>query len=440
MMNLLIYSLIYLFQAFILWQYCDNLLIAKTPQKTTIPTLLILYLILLGVSSFQFNTLNLIAFFLVNSIFIYALFYTTIPLCIFHGLFLTFLMWGSELLIITIFPAINIGYDMSLANTTNIVILAIISKTLYFLIVRIIVNISPLHNKAITLKTKESLILLAVPISTLFILGTLALTTISFPLTYDIYLLIAFSCILLLLLNILVYSAHYYISNHNKEYMKMELQLQHDKNQVSYYKNLLQYDDEQKIMIHDIKKHLTVIASLNSATKYEEATLYIDKLSNMDSLRPSLRVCDHELLNVILNKYSTQAKSNEIKFHIDIRSNSLLFIANDDLTSLFCNLLDNAFESTLHLAESYIELSVTQSEETLTTTIALINSCEVTPFLPDGKTLITKKPNSHRHGFGIKSIDKIVYQYHGLINRYYQEETLTFHTIILINQVDLSKC
>lgn len=41
-------------------------------------------------------------------------------------------------------------------------------------------------------------------------------------------------------------------------------------------------------------------------------------------------------------------------------------------------------------------------------------------------------PHSHKHGFGLKSIRKIVAKYNGNIQIYYNSDTLTFHAIITL--------
>ena len=55
------------------------------------------------------------------------------------------------------------------------------------------------------------------------------------------------------------------------------------------------------------------------------------------------------------------------------------------------------------------------------------------PFSPNGE-LVSSKQNPQAHGFGIKSIEKIIHNYNGNIQMYYDEETSTFHTIIMLKK------
>lgn len=84
--------------------------------------------------------------------------------------------------------------------------------------------------------------------------------------------------------------------------------------------------------------------------------------------------------------------------------------------------------------DSFIEISVCKREKTPFIIITIINSSKKKPFEePDGK-LATTKPNKRKHGFGIKSIRKTVAKYHGDMQMYYNQESLTFHTVITLKE------
>ena len=124
-------------------------------------------------------------------------------------------------------------------------------------------------------------------------------------------------------------------------------------------------------------------------------------------------------------------RDRHIAFHADIRSNTTTFLSDSDVTSLFCNLLDNAVEASQRIKDPYIEISATQREHTPFIIITIINSCACNPFSPNGE-LVSSKPDPQAHGFGIKSIEKIVHNYNGNMQMYYDGETFTFHTIIML--------
>ena len=124
-----------------------------------------------------------------------------------------------------------------------------------------------------------------------------------------------------------------------------------------------------------------------------------------------------------------------IVFLTDIRSGTIDFLTDSDLTSLFCNLLENAIEATCNIQNPFIEINTSKRDKTPFVLITAINSCRINPFTQKHNRLNTTKPDKHKHGFGIKSIRKIVKKYHGNMQMYYNDDTLTFHTIITLKEI-----
>lgn len=149
-------------------------------------------------------------------------------------------------------------------------------------------------------------------------------------------------------------------------------------------------------------------------------------------LKEASRLCDHEMLNTILCQYKRQCDNKHISFHVDIRHGTTDFIADSDLTSLFGNLLDNAMEAAGSIPEAFIEITTARRANTPFIVITVINSSRKNPFSNPQGTLATSKSDKRRHGFGIKSIRKTVGKYQGDIKMYYNDDTLTFHTIITL--------
>lgn len=80
-----------------------------------------------------------------------------------------------------------------------------------------------------------------------------------------------------------------------------------------------------------------------------------------------------------------------------------------DLTALFGNLLDNAFDATKNIPKSYIELNAAPSRKNSNEIIiTMINSCETNPFSKNIQRLISTKQNKRKHGYGMKSIQMII--------------------------------
>lgn len=244
---------------------------------------------------------------------------------------------------------------------------------------------------------------------------------------------VSLAAVLLLVSNLFVFGLNQYNQKKNQEYIEMQLLLQRESNFTEYYKMILSQSENQSILIHDIKNHLQSIESLNEQGNREKISAYIQQLLLSSDLKEVSRICDHEMLNTILSRYQMQCEEKGISFIADIRSGTNNFFSNNELTSLYCNLLENAIEATTNIQNSYIEINVTKRENTPFTVITVINSCLVNPFPTNAANELTsRKPDKQKHGFGIKSIKKIVKKHHGNMQMYYNNDSLIFHTIITL--------
>jgi sensor histidine kinase regulating citrate/malate metabolism len=245
---------------------------------------------------------------------------------------------------------------------------------------------------------------------------------------------ITLSAVFLLAANLLMFGINQYNQKKNMEFTEMQLLLQQESDSARYYEMLRSQNENQRILIHDIKKHLQSIEMLNEQKEHNKISAYIQQLVLSSDLKESSRLCDHNMLNSILCRYMQQCTDSHITFHVDIRSGTTDFIADNDLTSLFCNLLDNAIAAAGSIPDSFIEINTSKREKTSFVVITVINSCRKNPFLRKDRQLRTDKTDKNRHGFGLKSIRKAVNKYHGNMQMYYNDDTLTFHTIITLKQ------
>lgn len=429
-MNTIVFIFIYVIEAIIAWQYCTHLLILKKTTQINILGLILTYSLLFVISFSKNPVLNMIFFALLNIIYMFIIYDIRIINTFFHTGVLCLVMNFSELITLNIFPNFNLGFYDGSYTHFNFILLSFISKSFYFIIIRIMIHFTRTQNKEVVLSAKETILLFVVPIATFWIFTSIICYTTVVTLPTTITRMLSISSILLLVLNFVIYYIFYYMSNQNIEYTKLQLQLQRDEDVAYYYQMLLKQDEEQKILIHDINKHLQTLQTFQQNKEYNKSDAYLQEIIHSEALTPSVRICNHELLNAILYRYTRLTLEKNIDFHIDIRNNCLNFIADEHLTSLFCNLLDNALEAAPSMPNPYIELNAIQRNNTPVTTISVINSCRINPFISGSNKLLTKKIDSHRHGFGIKSIDRIIKKYNGSINMYYNEESHTFHTIL----------
>lgn len=423
------YSFSFFMEAIILWQYTSTLFVSRRKPWINLTVLSILYFILFSASLLEYKVLNTTLYFLANFLFLLCNMELKWYTAFFHSAILMAIMGMCEL---TAYGMIQPQFFKNNGDFFNLFIFAVFNKLIFFTVTCVLTHFMKPRQKRNEQYDKSIFLLIFIPITSIFIMLTLMNSGNTDTLSPTQSWMITLSAIFLLISNLLVFGINQYNQKKSLEYVEMQLMLQKESDSAKYYKMLSEQNENQSIFIHDIKKHLQSIALLNTQQENEKVSAYINQLMLSSDLRESVRLCDHEMLNAILCRYQRQCEQEHISFHADIRSRTINFMTNNDITSLFCNLLDNAFEASVHIPESFIEINVEKKDNTPITLITMKNSCRTNPFLPSGRNFITHKPDKSKHGFGIKSIRRIVKKYHGNMEIYYKDSSSTFHVIIML--------
>lgn len=434
METLICYILIYIAEASIIWLYARRLFPLRFRTLPALLTLAVCYTALFSLHFFQLSWLNIIAFLTGNFFFLLAACRTSPPAALIHAAVVTAAMSVGEL--ISVACLFQIAYDFYTRQFSfrDLVVSSVFSKLIYFFILQLILCFLTRRKRSQNRSDLGIVILVISSLISFFFILTLITICENVNYSDSMDWMITVSVILMLVLNLLIFGFFNYSQKRNEEFTNLQLRLQREEDNAQYQKMLLQEDESQKILIHDIRKHLQTIAALNRDGGSEKVTSYIAELIHSADLQTAARVSDNALLNSILGRYIRRCRENHISFQTDIRRDSVSFLSDRDMTSLFCNLLDNAIEAAVSQPSPMIDLSVTYRTELSMTVITLINSCRENPFSGKGKRLATTKADPARHGFGLKSIRQVVENYHGEMNLYYEQETGTFHTVLTLYQ------
>lgn len=424
----------YIVEAVIIWQYSAELFEQRRTGKIRFLTLCGLYLVLFCASLIKSTWLNISLYFIANFIFLYSQHHLKWYSALFHSTMITAIMGTSELIVYAVLKHSTPDFWKNSQNYSYKWLFLIFNKLLFFMVINILTYIVKGHKKCTVQQDKSVFLLLLIPVSSVFTVLTFTTIGEALPLPPSMDWAVSLCAIQLLVSNLLVFGINQYNQKRNEEFTQLQLQLQKEADSAEYHKMLTSRNENQRILIHDIKKHLQSIDLLNSDGKPEKIHAYIEQLMKSADLKEAVRLCDHDMLNAILCRYMRQCNEKHIDFHTDVRQGTIDFLSENDLTSLFCNLLDNALEAAEHFPTPFIELTVKNRDRTPFTVITLINSCRTNPFSGPDNTLISNKPDRQHHGFGIKSIQRTIHKYQGDLQMYYHEETLTFHTIIALKR------
>ncbi len=179
---------------------------------------------------------------------------------------------------------------------------------------------------------------------------------------------------------------------------------------------------------HDIKQHLTVINSQLENNEIDDCKKYIGNLlPNIEQIGNLIK-SDNKILDYLINSKLSNLPNTEIIISGSI--GSLADIKEFDIACLFGNILDNAIEAIQNVEEKRIELLfLRQNSNRIIICKNTINGS----VLKTNRELKTTKKSKDSHGYGTKITEKIVSDYHGMID-YFEEFNMFGVQIVLPEQ------
>lgn len=415
----------YLTEAIIVYMYIKHIYEPKKNKTTSFLIVIVSYLILFFIYKFLINIdfLNAIMITITNIALIYFCFKSSLKSSVFHGIILCILQIVSEFLTAYITSLIySISFQNSIDNHFESGV--ILSRILYFLLCNLLSKLSLKETDAKTWGKWFALSLL--PISSIVIITILKIITDNIALASYQNILTIISISFLLVVNIIIYMIYEQAEENNQKLLELELTNQKNNIDMQYLKLLEKKNETMNVMAHDYKNHIMTISNMSDSPEIKE---YINNMLGEITKYNLIGKTQNALLDVILSKYINICKENKITFEMDIMSDNLKFINNFDLSTLFNNILDNAVEAASQSIKKSIYLEITHCLNSYHK-ITVINSCDFEPKSTYGK-LITTKNNKNTHGFGTKSIRKVVKKHHGETNWEYDKIENQFKLIIL---------
>ena len=217
---------------------------------------------------------------------------------------------------------------------------------------------------------------------------------------------------------------------------ELQLVTQQSMLQLNAYKELNEKYTASRRIIHDVRKHIASLEGLINDNRADEAIRYRSLLNaELDKLIPRFE-CDSPILTVVINNKLEAAEKMNVDFKVDAEFTQIDFISNLDITAIFSNMLDNAFEACEELPEDKrrVWLSITRRNHFVF--VFLENSfSEVATDIEKGYRS-TKKGHQ---GIGLSNIRNVCEKYHGSFNAHTENETFITELLIPIPDKDTEK-
>lgn len=435
MTKLIIYILMYFIEGLIALYYLNHSFKCTKSKKVVLSTLFLTYSIQIWIFSCNNVTLNMLSFTVMNYVLCKHCFDSSHVSCFIHSIIMSISMSLTEMVAANLFDGSFTQYndvtDMPLPMS---LLFIFISKTLYFICLFIVQLFCSKSSFSYNPFNKKSIVVLLTSILSFAICVFLLFISFHNTLTKSSqYAMIGVSS-LLVLFNCFIIWMHESLEQQSNKIYLLELEKQQNLEAAKYHARLMQQAEELKGLRHDIKNHLLNIQAKYESGHTEEASAYVDTLLNKDSLTHFFQPTTCDNLNLILARYCSLCQDHGIIFRANVQNSDVNFLSFEEITTIFCNLLDNAYEAAVACENPFIDLDITTSKSEHKTIITMINSCKAAP-IPnsDSPFFLSSKDDSTYHGFGLRNVQRVVKTYNGKIDTYFSEEEKEFHTILFLN-------
>lgn len=414
------YALIFLAEVLTSLFYFENKFERKASKKYLIISFTVAYVLLYFARLFNITVVNMLAFFLCNFFLLYLCYKAKIKSAIFHcSILLVFNVITES--VVMLFSATILGTELlaCLDNSVNLIFQSTISKLLYFFSMYILSKVS--SNECRKESSVASLILFLLPISSTLIIYAILYALAEYKLGQTFLALLLIGIVVLLFSNIAVFWVYEFTLKTQSRNMELEYERQKEKSAAEYYDLLNEQNENSRIVMHDIKRHLNAIKSI---AKDKAVTEYIDDFIEDFSINKSVDYCNNPMVNSIVNRYKSICDKLGVKMNIDIRSADFGFMSEPDETALLDNLLENAVEAAENTENGFIDFSAFVRKNKYLS-IRLTNSVKNIITVKNNRIASSKKSDSI-HGTGLKSIHRVVKKYDGEMNMSFNEDDMTF--------------
>lgn len=430
-MNIICYLFIFIFEQFISYLYFKSKYEFKRKTWIIFICYFISFIVQYTTNLFNSPYLNLLSFFVCNLSIVLICFSSTLKQTLFDVVLLEGIMITTEVVIMYLFSSI-LEIDLLECKNNELIIFleTAATKILYFIIAYIISRFSKKADKYKSVINKYSVLLFLMPVSSILVISSYAYLSFNYSVNKTTNFLFTFSSLIMLISNIIIFIIHERIIDVLIKNTELELEKQKSHINEEYYIELEKQYDSSNILIHDIKKCLGNIKGLLLQNDNSKAIEYIDSIYDGYDIKQIKKYSNNKLINVIVSRYAQLCYNNNIEFSADIRDVNFSFIKDSEITALFDNLFENAFEATKKCPNKFINIEVDYRNENYIF-IKMLNSINNKPLFQNGLPITTKK-DKKGHGIGIKSILKIVKKYHGNLDYNYVENENIFITTILL--------
>lgn len=192
-----------------------------------------------------------------------------------------------------------------------------------------------------------------------------------------------------------------------------DILLMKEETEEKKYREISSALEMNRELVHDTRNHYLVIREYAGSGEYDKLHDYVEELlASFVRVVPRIYT-GNRILDLVLEEKRMIAGQKGINFELFAVPVSHLPFENREICSLFGNLLDNAIEACERMeGERYIHVKIERQRQMLFVEIS--NSARGPEEGRDGKWRSSKKDGG-LHGYGLKSVRRIVESYGGIV-------------------------
>ena len=203
----------------------------------------------------------------------------------------------------------------------------------------------------------------------------------------------------------------------------------HDEIVKVRYQELEEAVTKNRQLVHDINNHLVILQEYARVKENEKIYQYIEELRSQYEVTAQKRWTAHPVMDFILNQKKMEAEQKQISKEIQAERGIQMPIAESEICVVLGNLLDNAIEAASKTEENTGWVKITIGQQNEMTFLKIENNYQEEPVTKNGE-YVTTKENKNAHGYGIKSVKRIIKNQDGMID--FEAEKYVFSVRIML--------
>lgn len=246
---------------------------------------------------------------------------------------------------------------------------------------------------------------------------------------------LCFSAFVLYFSNAVVYIALERFRGIINKAKQVELQVIRQNMENKNFQDIRDFNERSQQFIHDIHFHLRTIRELALKGDNQKIIEKIDVLEGkMKTDIEDIIYSSNSILDSVFRDMYQHAKDKEIELSVFVEPSAKVdFMAEDDMISMFGNLIANAIEASgkCRRGERKIEARLFMGNDFLL--VFLIKNSYAGPLEWEGEQLLTNKVDSHLHGLGIGIVKKLARKYGGTLGLNTDARESTFSAVLTLS-------